>query len=287
MNYRHAFHAGNFADVFKHALLSRILVYLGRKPTPFRYIDTHAGLGRYDLAGDEATRTGEWRAGIGRLCAAKHPPAIEALLRPYLDAVGFLTDDGRPLDYPGSPALAQALLREGDRLLLAELHPDDAAALRVAIGRDKRVKILMRDGYEVLNAAIPPPERRGLILIDPPFEVPDEFDRLAAALAGACRKWATGTYAVWYPIKDAAPLAAFYNRLEASNLPPSCRLEFAREAPAPGGALRGCGLFVINPPYLLADEARQLLPYLAQVLGQADEPPFRPIVAEVPASDRR
>lgn len=283
MNYRHAFHAGNFADVFKHALLSRILVYLGRKPAPFRYIDTHAGLGRYDLAGDEATRTGEWRAGIGRLCAAVHPPAIEALLRPYLDAVGSLTDDGRPLDYPGSPALAQSLLRDGDRLLLAELHPDDAATLRVAMGRDKRVKILMRDGYEVLNAAIPAPERRGVVLIDPPFEVPDEFNRLAAALAGACRKWATGTYAVWYPIKEAAPLAAFYDRLDGLNLPPACRLELARETPAPGAALRGCGLLVINPPYLLADEARQLLPYLAQVLGQADAPPFRPLIAEMPA----
>ena len=196
-------------------------------------------------------------------------PRSTALLKPYLDAVGPLTEDGRPLEYPGSPALAQALLRDADRLLLAELHPDDAETLRVEMGRDKRVKILMRDGYEVLNAAIPPPERRGLVLIDPPFEVPDEFNRLAAALAGACRKWATGTYAIWYPIKEAAPLAAFYARLHDLALPPACRLELAREAPAPGAALRGCGLLVINPPYLLADEARQLLPYLGHVLGRS------------------
>ena len=283
MNYRHAFHAGNFADVFKHVLLSRILVYLGRKPAPFRYIDTHAGLGRYDLAGDAATRTGEWRAGIGRLCAAEHPPAVRGLLAPYLELVGPLVEDGRPLDYPGSPAVAQALLRDGDRLLLAELHPTDAAALRRAMGRDKRVKVLERDGYAVLNAAVPPPERRGLVLLDPPFEVPDEFDRLAEALAGACRKWATGTYAVWYPIKEPAPLDVFYRRLGGLALPPACRLELARDAASAEAPLRGCGLLVINPPFVLAEESRAILPHLGAVLGGTPATPFHSTIAEMPA----
>ena len=280
MNYRHAFHAGNFADVFKHVLLSRILTYLARKPAPFRYIDTHSGIGRYDLSGDEATRTGEWRDGIARLAAAPRPPAIADLLAPYLDAVGPIDSEGRPFVYPGSPAIAQALLRPDDRMLLAELHPEDAGTLRRAMGRDKRVKILERDGYAVLNAALPPPERRGLVLIDPPFEDRDEFPRLVEALAQACRKWATGVYAVWYPIKAPAPLATFHQSIRERRLPPCCLMEFQRDAA--DTTLRGCGLLVVNPPFVLVDEARRLLPFLAEALRDPAAAPWHGRVEDWP-----
>lgn len=275
MNYRHAFHAGNFADVFKHLLLSRILVYLIRKPAPLRYIDTHAGIGRYDLAGSEATRTGEWMGGIGCLLRASPPPALRDLLGPYLEAVGPAGPDGRPFDYPGSPALAQRILRRDDRMLLAELHPADAATLRTNLGRDKRIKVLERDGYEVLGATVPPPERRGLVLIDPPFEERDEFSRLAAALGVACRKWATGTYTVWYPIKDDAAVAGFHRSLSSMALPPSCRIELLRDPASAGEALRGSGLLVLNPPYRLAEEAALLLTFLCDALREAEAAPFR------------
>lgn len=273
MNYRHAFHAGNFADVFKHVLLARIIVYLARKPAPFRVIDTHAGIGLYDVAGPEATRTGEWRDGVGRLVRAEAPVGVRELLQPYLDAVGPCGPDGRPLDYPGSPAVARHLLRPQDRLLLSERHPDDAATLTRTMARDARVKVLTADGYTVLNASVPPPERRGLVLIDPPFEDRAEFDTLAAALGRAWRKWATGTFAVWYPIKDPAPVAGFAQAVSAAISSDHLWLELAR--PSSGPALRGCGLLVINPPFVLADEARRLLPFLAGVLSMPGAPAFQ------------
>ncbi|MCW6506438.1 23S rRNA (adenine(2030)-N(6))-methyltransferase RlmJ [Lichenifustis flavocetrariae] len=274
MNYRHAFHAGNFADVFKHLLLSRILVYLIRKPAPLRFIDTHAGIGFYDLAGTEAAKTGEWRTGIGRLDATKATPAVAALLDPYLAAVGARTTDGRPLFYPGSPGIAQHLLRPGDRLLLCERHPEDAIALKSVMGRDKRVKVLASDGYATLKASVPPPERRGLVLMDPPFEERDEFDTLAMSLASATRKWATGTYAIWYPIKEAAQVAAFQAQMATLGLARHCTIEILRDAAAGAPALRGCGLFVVNPPYLLAEEAALLLPFICGIFDDAALPPF-------------
>ncbi|MDX7952457.1 23S rRNA (adenine(2030)-N(6))-methyltransferase RlmJ [Lichenihabitans sp. Uapishka_5] len=275
MNYRHAFHAGNFADVVKHLLLSRILVYLGRKPAPFRYIDTHAGIGRYDLGGPEASRTGEWQGGIGRLLRVPPPLSLRDLLDPYLKAVGPAGPDGHPLDYPGSPVLAQRLLRRDDRMLLAELHPEDAATLRSTLGRDKRLKVVERDGYQVLAAALPPPERRGVVLIDPPFEERDEFPRLVAALKSACRKWATGTYVIWHPIKDDAAVSAFHHALSEAALPPSCRIDLFRDETSADPGLRGSGLLVINPPYVLAEEAGLLLPFLCSTLGDPAETPFR------------
>lgn len=185
MNYRHAFHAGNFADVFKHALLTRILVYMTRKEAPLRFIDTHAGIGRYDLTGAEAQRSGEWRAGVARLKDAAPPPAIAALLAPYLETVGPLDAQGRSKSYPGSPAIAQALLRPHDRIALSELHPEDRAALVANMGRDARLSIVEIDGYVALNAWTPPKERRGLVLIDPPYEEANEPKRVVDTLAKA------------------------------------------------------------------------------------------------------
>jgi 23S rRNA (adenine2030-N6)-methyltransferase len=274
VNYRHIYHAGNFADVFKHVFLARMLSYLTRKPTPLRYIDTHAGIGAYDLARDEASRTGEWRTGIGRLLTAAVPPAVEPLIAPYRAAVGARDAEGRPARYPGSPAVARALLRPTDRLTLSERHPEDAATLRATMRGDKRVTVLAQDGYRALNALLPPPERRGLVLIDPPFEAPDEHEVLGRALAGARRKWATGVYAIWYPIKDPALAAGHRQNLMALAPDRHGWLEILRDGQA-GPALRGCGLFVINPPFGLMDEAAVLLPFLCEALSDPALPPFQ------------
>src|SRR6185437_10460875 len=204
MNYRHAFHAGNIADVLKHAVLARILVHLGEKAAAFRVIDTHAGTGRYDLAAAQAARTGEWRDGIGRLWAAELPDDIRGLLAPYLAAVASANGGGALRHYPGSPLIALSLMRPQDRLVACELEPGAAAALAANLRRDARARAVAIDGWSALNAYVPPQERRGVILIDPPYEDKQEFARLADAMVAAGRKWATGTYLVWYPIKDRA-----------------------------------------------------------------------------------
>jgi 23S rRNA (adenine2030-N6)-methyltransferase len=273
MNYRHGFHAGNFADVFKHAMLARILVYLTRKDAPLRYIDTHAGAGRYDLASEAAKRSPEWRDGVARIVKARPPAEIAALLRPYLDALGPCDDDGRPSSYPGSPALAQSLLRPQDRLALCEAHPEEREALIAALGRDRRLSIVATDGYVALNAYVPPKERRGLVLIDPPFEEPDESARVEAALAGALTKWPRGTYALWRPIKASLDDARFLNAITALGAANILRLELDVGAVAPGAhspnPLSRTGLLVVNPPFGLIEEARVLMPWLAQALKRA------------------
>lgn len=270
MNYRHAYHAGNFADVFKHAILARILLYLTRKPAPVRYIDTHAGIGLYDLAGPEAQKTGEWRGGIGRLAAIADGPA-RALLQPWLDAVGPGNGEGCPARYPGSPVLAQRLLRPQDCLRLCEMHREDAELLDVHMGRDHRVKILPGDGYAALKSLVPPPERRGLVLIDPPFEAPGEYERMTAALIHAHRKWREGVYALWYPVKDAAG-QDFGAAIVAAGIRRVLRLRLdIGVSSAKSGALTACGLMIVNPPYALEGEARQLLPALLHAMRVSDQ----------------
>jgi 23S rRNA (adenine2030-N6)-methyltransferase len=273
MNYRHGFHAGNFADVFKHAMLARILVYLTRKDAPLRYIDTHAGAGRYDLASDAAKRSPEWRDGVGRIVKARPPAEVAALLSPYLDAVGPCDEEGKPTFYPGSPALAQRLLRPQDRLALSEAHPEERAALIAALGRDRRLSIVATDGYVALNAYVPPKERRGLALIDPPFEEPGESARIEAALANALKKWPRGTYALWRPIKASLDDARFLNAIAALGAPNILRLELDVGVVAPGAhspnPLSRTGLLVVNPPFELIEEARVLMPWLAQALKRA------------------
>ena len=190
INYRHAFHAGNFADVLKHAVLARILVYLSRKESPFRFIDTHAGAGRYDLKSEEAKRSPEWRDGIARVLTARPPAPVAELLRPYLQAVGPYDAEGRPLSYPGSPAIAQTLMRPQDRIALCEANPNEREALIAALGRDGRLSIVGTDGYVALNAYLPPKERRGIVLIDPPFEAPEEAGAVERALERALAQMA-------------------------------------------------------------------------------------------------
>lgn len=181
MNYRHDFHAGNFADVFKHIFLTRILLHLGLKPAAFRYLETHAGSGIYDLLAAEAAKTAEWRDGAGSLASAKLSPDAQELFWPYLQIVAPLLNSAQPR-YPGSPAIARALLRRQDKMLLCELHPRAWASLNANVGSDRRAKLIEIDGYTGLKAFIPPVERRGLVLIDPPFEDAGEFAKLAEAI---------------------------------------------------------------------------------------------------------
>jgi 23S rRNA (adenine2030-N6)-methyltransferase len=270
MNYRHAFHAGNFADVAKHATLTRVLVHLKEKPAAFRVIDTHAGAGVYDLGGTEASRTGEWRGGIGKLRTAHLEAAARELLAPYLDAVASFNAGEALTVYPGSPALVRHLMREQDRLAACELEPQAAAALQSLMRRDRRVKVVAIDGYVALNAYVPPKERRGVVLIDPPFEEPDEFRRLADALAAAHRKWPTGIYLLWYPLKDVRETAGFARRLAALGIPRILRAELTT-AGANTSRLAGTGLVMVNPPWRLETELKTLLPALARVLAESGQ----------------
>jgi len=268
VNYRHAFHAGNFADVFKHAVLCRILDYLRTKPAPFRVIDTHAGAGLYDLAGSEASRGGEWRDGIARLMAAPLAAPVAALLAPYLEVVGALNERGRLKTYPGSPALARAWLRPQDRLIVCEVEPRAAAALRQNLRGDVRIKTLEIDGWTALGAYVPPKERRGLVLVDPPFEEDSDFHRLSHGLAEAHRKWATGIYALWYPIKDRGEPDALAKRLRRSGIAKMLRAELNVAPLGEPTRLNGCGMILVNPPWTLESELSVLLPALAGILGR-------------------
>jgi 23S rRNA (adenine2030-N6)-methyltransferase len=268
MNYRHAFHAGNFADVHKHAVLARILMHLRLKPAAFRVIDTHAGAGRYDLHGPEPLRSGEWREGIARVFAARRSSEVDALLAPYLDTVAAFNPNGDALRvYPGSPLIARHLLRPQDRLIACELEPQAAALLAAALRGDARAKVLMIDGWTALNACVPPKERRGLVLIDPPFENPDDFERLWRVLGAAYRKWPTGIYMLWYPIKDRAAPDALARRLQRSVMPNLLRCELNLGAPRAPGGLVGSGLIVVNPPFTLEADLRRFMPVLCGLLA--------------------
>jgi 23S rRNA (adenine2030-N6)-methyltransferase len=258
--------------VLKHAVLARVFVYLTRKESPFRFIDTHAGAGRFDLASAEAKRSPEWREGIARILTGRPPAPVAELLRPYLEAVGPHNTEGRPLFYPGSPAIAQTLMRTQDRVALCEANPDEREALIAALGRDGRLSIVGTDGYVALNAYLPPRERRGVVLIDPPFEAPDEAVAVERAIEQALRKWPTGTYIAWRPIREARVDAHFLNSIAALGAPNILRLELD-VGYAPIGAhgqqpLARAGLLVVNPPHTLIDEARTLLPWLAQTLAR-------------------
>jgi 23S rRNA (adenine2030-N6)-methyltransferase len=268
LNYSHSFHAGNFADVFKHALLTRLVLALQRKDSALRLLDTHAGEGLYDLAGEASGRTGEWRDGIGRFSNAKLSSESARLLAPYLDAVGPLDAAGRPSLYPGSPILAQTLLRPQDRMIFCELHPKAHRALAENLGRDKRAKAILIDGYTGLKAYLPPVERRGLVLIDPPFEARDEFARMGEAVLTAWRKWRTGVYALWHPVKDARAATALGESMVAAGVANVLRLHLQVREPRPDSPLAATGLLVLNAPFGFEDEARALLPELAGLLAQ-------------------
>ena len=260
VNYRHAYHAGNFGDCVKHAVLVWLLRALQRKPAPMFVLDTHAGVGRYALDEGAAARTGEWRSGIARLLDDP-PPALS-------DYVGLVRSLGL---YPGSPMIVRALLRANDRLACCELHPEDAAALRRLFARDRQVAVHHRDGWEALGALLPPTQRRGLVLIDPPYENPEEFAALAHGLTVAHARFATGVFAAWYPIKQRAPVRAFLDGLRESGMRDVLTAEFCLREPVDAGRLNGCGMLVINPPYRFELEVPEILQALLERLG-AREP---------------
>jgi 23S rRNA (adenine2030-N6)-methyltransferase len=266
MNYRHAYHAGNFADVVKHATVALILGHLKSKDKPFCVLDTHAGSGRYDLLAEAADKTGEWRNGIGRLWGR---PGLPPELAPYLAAIRRLNRAGAGSLrwYPGSPRLARILMRPGDRLIATELHPVEAQALQREFAGDAQVQVKRMDGYQALKAFLPPPERRGLVLVDPPFEATDESERLVKGLGEAHRRWAQGIFALWYPIKGEGPVRALHEAVVATGVRRVVAADFLIRPAIDATRLNGCGLLLINPPWTLADDLERLLSRFADTLA--------------------
>ncbi|HRQ66548.1 MAG TPA: 23S rRNA (adenine(2030)-N(6))-methyltransferase RlmJ [Xanthomonadaceae bacterium] len=275
MNYRHAFHAGNFGDVLKHVVLTGLIQALRVKSTPMAYLDTHAGGGLYDLSGEEAKRTGEYREGVARLLDIEQP---SKLLLAYLDAVRGIQPPERPglSLYPGSPRLAASLLGPGDRMLLCEPHPEVHDLLKRKLGPDRRAHIHRRDGYEALPGLLPPVERRGLVLIDPPYEEQNaEFRRIEAALTACFERWPQGVYAVWYPIKIRPQLAPF-RRWLTENAPRSVLLvELAVRACDSPLRMCGAGMAIVNPPWRVDEALASTLPELRRALAQDADAHFR------------
>jgi 23S rRNA (adenine2030-N6)-methyltransferase len=275
VNYRHAFHAGNFADVFKHALLVQLTRALQRKEKGFLYLDTHAGRGRYDLTaaarGDTLVRKPEWPDGIGRLWEKQGLPAAladyVALVRDFDRENG--NTPGTPRFYPGSPRLVQRLARPQDRMALCEKQPGECAALRAEFALAHRATVHEMDGYVALRAMLPPLERRALVLIDPSFEAQDEFAQIAAALREGLRRQTGGMFAVWYPLTERARVDDFFAELLALKLPPTLMLELAIAGEGRGLKMRGCGLAVVNPPWQFDRVVEKFLPALAELLAQA------------------
>lgn len=263
MNYRHAFHAGNHTEVFKHAALTLIIEHLLQKPSAFAVLDTHAGIGVYDLTSDEAVRTNEKSAGVEKIFSRRLLSAPT-----YLSALHALNRDTLTT-YPGSPELVRYMLRDGDRLLVCELHPDDEAQLRIRYRTDHRVSVHHRDGYEAMGALLPPPERRGLVFIDPPFERRDEAKRISKALRTGYKKWAIGTYLIWYPIKDAAMGEAIAGGAVAAGFSKVLRAEFCPFR-RDGQMLAGSGIVICNPPWTIDDKLRRLCVELVPLLGSSE-----------------
>ena len=272
MNYRHAFHAGNYGDVFKHALLLLLLRMQQRKEKGFLYLDTHAGGGAYDLRapapGGGADRAPEWPQGIGRLwdATALPPPLADylGLVREFNGQRG--ASDGRLRFYPGSPWLAALVRRPQDRLVFREQRPDETGALQAEFAHLRRVTVECGDGYQAIRAALPPTERRGLVFVDPPFEDKNEFGAVVGALRDGLRRFASGVYAVWYPVTERADAEAFRATLVEEALPPAFWAELQVTAD-PQVRMKGCGLLVVNPPWRFANKVQSLLPVLAALLG--------------------
>ena len=273
MNYRHAYHAGNFADVIKHIALVRILSYLHQKEAAFRVIDSHAGAGLYDLQGDEANATGEWLTGIGRIMQTRWSEEALPLVTPYLDIVRSFNPPGKLTVYPGSPLIARALLREQDSLVACEVEPKARKALVSSLRRDPQARVVDIDGWVGLPAYVPPQERRGLVLIDPPFESKNEFDNLAEGFSKAFSKWSSGIFALWYPAKSRRATEELSRRVLAHVSDVSAgkgtvlRLEFSVAPQVADGKLVSTGMLIVNPPWTLMAELKVILPELIKPLG--------------------
>jgi 23S rRNA (adenine2030-N6)-methyltransferase len=274
MNYRHAFHAGSHADVLKHAVLALALTHLKAKAKPFRFVDAHAGIGLYRLDSAEAVKTGEWEAGVGRLIArdgAALPlePAADAALGPWRSCVREMNPPGAFEIYPGSPAIAQHLLRSDDRLTLNELHPEDVGTLREALGRDPRLTITALDALSAVKAALPPPEKRGVVLIDPPYEQDNEGQRALASIREGARRFATGVFVLWYPITGDGLSQWLVSQVQGLAIPKTLHASLSVRAAVKDGGLAGSGLIIVNPPFMLKDALDALLPPLSERLRQS------------------
>ncbi len=272
MNYRHAYHAGNFADVLKHAVLALVIEHLKQKPQPFRIVDLHAGIGLYDLSGEEAGKTGEWRDGIGRLLKQRLPDDVAAILAPYLDAVRSVNLDLLPGGdirfYPGSPLLARQLMRPGDQLVANELHGDDFETLKNQLRKQPDTKVLNLDAWQAVKSLLPPKERRGAVLIDPPFELANEFEAIEAGLSDGLRRFANGVYVIWYPVKDPARVTRFLRQIRGLGVSKIVNASLSIAGRDPDAGLTETGLLIVNPPFRLKAQLDQLLPCLVTALAK-------------------
>jgi 23S rRNA (adenine2030-N6)-methyltransferase len=264
LSYRHLFHAGNFADVFKHALLARLLAFVSAKDKPYLYLDTHAGVGIYDLKHAWAQKAREYENGIARIWKSRDAPTE---LKPYLEAVRAVNPDGKLRFYPGSPSIAKRFTREHDRMVLVELNKTDHAELTAAFAHQRRVAVRLMDAYEALKAYLPPAERRGLVLIDSSFDRAREFHRLVTALKDAYARWPTGIYAVWYPMMEPAAMLDFARAIARSGLRKVLRLEMTVRERDESGIIPGCGMLVVNPPWRFDQESKPLIEWLCRKLA--------------------
>lgn len=265
LSYRHSFHAGNFADVIKHLVLIEILAYFTRKETPFEYYDTHAGAGLYDLGSKQADKLQEYHDGIGRLRTLDWPE-----LKAYRNIVDACNKSAGLKHYPGSPLIAQHWLREYDKAWLFELHPNDVQLLNRNAQDDKRIKIYQQDGYQGLIARLPPRSRRGLVLLDPPYEMKTDYRQVFETVQRAYKKFATGSYAVWYPVVERKRINWLLNQFQDSGIRNIQRFELGICADTGGRGMTAAGMIVVNPPWTLLDHMASLLPRLSTVLAQGD-----------------
>lgn len=263
LSYRHSFHAGNHADVLKHTVQALIIDALKQKDKPFVYLDTHSGAGRYYLKSDHSEKTGEYLEGIGRIWQRDDIPE---LLQPYLSAVKAVNRGSQLFYYPGSPLIAQHLLRDHDRLLLTELHPTDFPLLRHEFREDPRASTKRGDGYQQLKSQLPPKERRGLVLIDPPYELKDDYQQVVTAITEGYKRFATGTYAIWYPVVLRQTIKRMLRDLEATGIRRILQIELGVRPDSDQRGMTASGMIVINPPWKLESQMQELLPWLTEVM---------------------
>ena len=268
LGYRHAFHAGNHADILKHLVLFHCLRYMTQKPKPLLYLDTHAGAGSYRLSEGYAALNREWETGLGRLAGEELRGTMPESVRDYLLAVEVYGKD-HPGEFPGSPAIAASVLRPCDRLVLREIHPADFEYLNARFASDGRAQVLKEDGFGAIKAVLPPVSRRGLVMVDPPYEIVSEYDSVVEALAGAVNRFETGTYLIWYPLLERPEAQALPSRLLGLTVRPCLRAELRIRNLDPGDrGLPGSGMIIINPPWFLESALRSALPFLAGTLGR-------------------
>lgn len=266
LSYRHSFHAGNHADVLKHIVQSLILNSLQQKEKPFVYHDTHSGVGRYDLTHEWSEKTGEYKQGIARVWQQDHIPAE---LDSYLDAIRQLNQGETLRYYPGSPRVARAHLREQDRMVLTELHPSDYPLLEQEFHRDRQVSIYKEDGFARLKASLPPQERRGFVLIDPPYELAKEYRDVVRAIAQSYKRWATGIYAIWYPVVNRCDIDDMLEGLQGLEIRKILQIELGVAPDTNERGMTASGMIVINPPWTLESQMQTILPFLKQAIAPA------------------